>query len=99
MTNNIKLLNEAYGKVGEALSKKRRAYEPYSPLRNSGTLDTKNIYVIVTSEGNSNYPAFAFTSYEAAKKFLVDSGYDDDPMMYTITTLYEVLKDSSEAIF
>lgn len=73
-------------KVTEALSRKRRAYEPFSPLRDSRILDSKNLYILMPKftqdrysnrQSISDYPQLVFKTIERAQMFLDDNQIED----------------------
>jgi hypothetical protein len=84
-------------KVTEALSRKRRAYEPFSPLRDSRILDGKTLYILMpkfkqdrysSSQSISNYPQLVFKTFERAQQFLDDNQIED----HLPVTIYDQIR-------
>lgn len=79
-------------KVTEALSLRKRGYDPQSPLRDPGVLDTRRIFVLEDRDGRTgSYASYAFSSQKAAEKFmrgLALTEFDD----CQIVELYVILK-------
>lgn len=84
-------------KVNEAISRKRRQYEPFSPLRDSRILDAKELFILIKvsaqdryalGQNGSNYPQLVFKTPDRAKQYLEDNEIDD----HNVVSVYNQIK-------